>query len=89
MTALVSLRRWSVVLLPFVLAVAACGDAGPPTERATDGDATGQVREELFANDKVIYDYFVGKGLTGFQAAGIAGNLDQAFVYSLAPKCHM
>jgi MYXO-CTERM domain-containing protein len=30
-----------------------------------------------FANDKAAYDFFVGKGLTSYQAAGIVGNLDQ------------
>ena len=32
---------------------------------------------ELFTNDQTAFDYFVGKGLTNFQAAGIVGNLDQ------------
>jgi hypothetical protein len=30
-----------------------------------------------FPNDKAAYDFFVKKGLTDFQAAGIVGNLDQ------------
>ena len=30
-----------------------------------------------FANDQAAFDYFIGKGLTNFQAAGIVGNLDQ------------
>src|SRR5262252_6610116 len=30
-----------------------------------------------FANDRPAYDFFVSKGLTNFQAAGIVGNLDQ------------
>jgi hypothetical protein len=30
-----------------------------------------------FANDKTAYDYFLGKGLTNFQAAAVVGNLDQ------------
>jgi len=52
-----------------------CGDAGP-------GEKTGQteallVHPDLFTNDQACYDYFVGKGLTNFQAAGIVGNLDQ------------
>lgn len=29
------------------------------------------------ADDKIAFDYFVGKGLTDVQAAGIVGNLDQ------------
>src|SRR5262249_54616816 len=57
----------------FVLATAAaaCGDAG------TAGESAGNAESELFANDRAAYDYFVGKGLTSFQAAGIVGNLDQ------------
>ena len=30
-----------------------------------------------FANDEAAFDFFVGKGLTNVQAAGIVGNLDQ------------
>ncbi|HEY1954560.1 MAG TPA: phage tail tip lysozyme [Polyangiaceae bacterium] len=37
----------------------------------------GESDEALFTNDKAAYDFFVGKGLTNFQAAGIVGNLDQ------------
>ncbi len=40
----------------------------------------GETTEALataFANDKPAYDFFVAKGLTNFQAAGIVGNLDQ------------
>jgi hypothetical protein len=37
----------------------------------------GSTSQELFANDKKCFDYFVGKGLTAIQAAGIVGNLDQ------------
>ena len=58
---------------PFALAGAlvSCSDASPGHE------AIGQKSDELFANDKASYDFFVGKGLTSFQAAGIVGNLDQ------------
>lgn len=64
----------SIVLLAFVAfacALASCSDA-PPTE-----GPIGTNRAELFANDKACYTYFVGKGLTPFQSAGIVGNLDQ------------
>ena len=37
----------------------------------------GQTESDLFTNDQAAFDYFVGKGLTNFQAAGIVGNLDQ------------
>jgi Phage tail lysozyme len=33
--------------------------------------------DTAFANDKAAFDFFIGKGLTNFQAAGIVGNLDQ------------
>ena len=37
----------------------------------------GESESELFTNDQAAFNYFVGKGLTNFQAAGIVGNLDQ------------
>jgi hypothetical protein len=46
--------------------------AAPETESETTSAAT-----TAFANDQPAYQYFVGKGLTSFQAAGIVGNLDQ------------
>jgi hypothetical protein len=68
--------RWSLVAVSLTFAsVLGCGDAGP-------GEQTGRTEEPLdqpylFTNDQACYDYFVGKGLTNFQAAGIVGNLDQ------------
>jgi hypothetical protein len=41
-----------------------------------EGETT-QALGTAFANDKPAYDFFVSKGLTNFQAAGIVGNLDQ------------
>ncbi|MDB4968312.1 MAG: hypothetical protein JWN44_4001 [Myxococcales bacterium] len=41
------------------------------------GETTEAVSAALFANDKAAYDFFVAKGLTNFQSAGIVGNLDQ------------
>lgn len=52
-------------------AVLSCADTGPT------GEALEERSDELFANDKTIYEYFVGKGLKNYQAAGIVGNLDQ------------
>ena len=49
---------------------AAC--SGAPGETIGTGSSAS-----TFANDQPAYDYFVGKGLTPFQAAGIVGNLDQ------------
>src|SRR5262249_7801199 len=51
---------------------AGCGDP-----HAGDGEPVAQTSWALFANDKTSFDYFVGKGLTAVQAAGIVGNLDQ------------
>ena len=55
-----------------MLALVACG--APPT-----GDVSQSSSAALSPspNDQAAYDYFVGKGLTNFQAAGIVGNLDQ------------
>jgi hypothetical protein len=44
---------------------------------AVDESSTEQAATTAFANDKPAFDYFVAKGLTPFQAAGIVGNLDQ------------
>ncbi|HEX7603818.1 MAG TPA: phage tail tip lysozyme [Polyangiaceae bacterium] len=54
--------------LGFVLA--GCGDTGP-------GEPTGNSEAALNTNDKAAFDFFVAKGLTNFQSAGIVGNLDQ------------
>jgi hypothetical protein len=62
--------RWSFVALGLAFAMAGCGDAGP-------SETTARASEDLFANDVTACNYFVDKGLTTFQAAGIVGNLDQ------------
>ena len=61
------LRRALFVALLFVLA---CSGGSSPQE-------TDNPDWVLFTNDKAAFQYFVGKGLTNFQAAGIVGNLDQ------------
>ncbi|MGZ6089267.1 MAG: phage tail tip lysozyme [Polyangiales bacterium] len=73
MTTIAILRRASLVFVAPALALilASCGDAPESTE------PLGTTSEALFANDKKSFDYFVSKGLTAFQAAGIVGNLDQ------------
>jgi len=65
-------RRASVALgLAVSLAVVGCGS--PPA-----GESVGETAQAVtFANDQAAFDYFLGKGLTNFQAAGIVGNLDQ------------
>jgi MYXO-CTERM domain-containing protein len=55
------------------VALAGCGDAGP----SGPGERTATAQADLFANDVTACNYFVGKGLSNFQAAGIVGNLDQ------------
>ena len=44
---------------------------------ATDTESLGSAQQALFANDEAVYKYFVDKGLTNFQSAGVTGNLDQ------------
>src|SRR5262249_47342204 len=52
-------------------ALVACGGG------ATPGEDVGQTSAALTANDKTAFDYFLAKGMTSVQAAGIVGNLDQ------------
>ena len=61
----------AIVILGGTLAVGCVG--GPPVDE--NGEAVTALT--AFANDKPAYEFFVGKGLTNFQAAGIVGNLDQ------------
>ncbi len=66
----VARRALLAVGLAFTGAATGCG-AGP-------GESIGQTTEATgFTNDKAAFDYFLGKGLANFQAAGIVGNLDQ------------
>jgi hypothetical protein len=73
-------QRWSFVAVGLTLSLASglsvtgCGDAGPGSG---PGEVTERTAEDLFANDVTACNYFVDKGLTNFQAAGIVGNLDQ------------
>ena len=63
------MKSLAIALLAGTMMCACVG--GPPVDESTEALATA------FANDKPAYDFFVGKGLTNFQAAGIVGNLDQ------------
>jgi hypothetical protein len=74
MPSLLALQRWSFLAVGLTLSVAGCGDAGPGSE---PGEPTERTASDLFANDVTACNYFVDKGLTNFQAAGIVGNLDQ------------
>ncbi len=65
------LQRRLVLFFIAMLAVVAC--SAPPTDDVAESSAALSPSP----NDQAAYDYFVGKGLTNFQAAGIVGNLDQ------------
>ncbi|MCW3030302.1 MAG: hypothetical protein JWM66_435, partial [Solirubrobacterales bacterium] len=62
-----------VAALASLSAIASVGCTGAPE---VEGESTAAL-SSAFANDKPAYDFFVAKGLTNFQAAGIVGNLDQ------------
>ncbi|HVY30924.1 MAG TPA: phage tail tip lysozyme [Polyangiaceae bacterium] len=69
------LRNSSLVFPALVVAVAfSSGCSGVPGEGL---GTSQQAASTPFANDKTAYDYFIGKGLTNFQAAAVVGNLDQ------------
>lgn len=74
---LLATTRWTLAAACLTLGLAACGDAGGPGAESTGSSASSEIVPYLFTNDQAAYDYFVGKGLTNFQAAGIVGNLDQ------------
>jgi MYXO-CTERM domain-containing protein len=57
------------------LSLAACGQGGPGG--GTEDERVDESASALTANDKLAFDYFLVKGLTPVQAAGIVGNLDQ------------
>ncbi len=66
-------RRVALVALASGLALDVFGCSGTGGSE----DATGQTGEALDANEQPAFDFFVGKGLTTYQAAGIVGNLVQ------------
>ncbi len=57
------------------LSLAACGQGMPGG--ASEDERVEESASALTANDKLAFDYFLVKGLTPVQAAGIVGNLDQ------------
>lgn len=72
------MRITPVLAILTSLGLGAC--ATDPVDGTGDADALGEADQALttpFANDKPAFDYFISKGLTNFQAAGIVGNLDQ------------
>src|SRR4051794_40255857 len=56
-----------------LVVLASTGGLGAPEVEDESAAALGSA----FPNDKPAFDFFVAKGLTNFQAAGIVGNLDQ------------
>src|SRR4051794_26247579 len=56
-----------------LVVLASTGGLGAPEVEDESAAALGSA----FPNDKPAFDFFVSKGLTNFQAAGIVGNLDQ------------
>ncbi len=65
--------RSLLALLPLLL-VAGCARNDAPSGEPID-DGSEALTEN--ANDKIAFDYFLARGLTPVQAAGIVGNLDQ------------
>src|SRR5512135_312107 len=63
-----------VISCLLIAGLAACVEG--PVDMTGDSDVE-QAATTAFANDKPAFDFFVAKGLTTFQAAGIVGNLDQ------------
>jgi hypothetical protein len=68
--------RRSIVLVTLA-ATTWLGCATEPGDPPATESSVTEASTTAFANDKAAYDFFVGKGLTNFQAAGIVGNLDQ------------
>lgn len=68
--------RLLLCVLPLALIAAACA---APTDSQTDDSesAVSSGEQALTTNEKTAFQYFVGKGLTDVQAAGIVGNLIQ------------
>ena len=60
----------ALVATPLAVFAAGCSGAAP-------GEGIGTSSAALSSNEEAAYDYFVGKGLAKFQAAGIVGNLMQ------------
>jgi hypothetical protein len=65
----------AAALVALSLATGACSQAAPGG--GSDDEHVGESAAALTANDKAAFDYFLAKGLTPVQAAGIVGNLDQ------------
>jgi MYXO-CTERM domain-containing protein len=67
-------HRWSLLAALPLLLVTGCA-----VTDSTSGEPIAEVSEAVTenANDKIAFDFFLAKGLTPVQSAGIIGNLDQ------------
>src|SRR5438094_257213 len=79
--------------LPLVLLVAGCARNDAPSGESV-GDGSEALTEN--ANDKIAFDYFLARGLTPVQAAGIVGGpvwaatfVSQSWPYASAPPIQM
>ncbi len=61
----------------YALVVASVGLIPGCSSPTAPGETIGTTSAALTQNDQTAYEFFVAKGLTSFQAAGIVGNLDQ------------
>ncbi len=68
-----TVQRTSIILLSVALAFA----AGCATDPNDPGDTTSTTEQGLSSNQRAAFDYFVARGLTKRQSAGIVGNLIQ------------
>ena len=66
--------RSLLAVLPLALLAAGCAHLEGPGDEPID-ETSEAITEN--ANDKIAFDYFLARGLTPVQAAGIVGNLDQ------------
>ena len=67
-------RDWSLLAALPLLLVTGCTFTD-----SVSGESIGQDSEAVTenTNDKIAFDFFLAKGLTPVQSAGIIGNLDQ------------
>jgi MYXO-CTERM domain-containing protein len=70
--------RLTPLVVAALVAVATFACGAPPGGSGGEAlSSSSAAASTAFANDQTAYDFFLGKGLTSFQAAGIVGNLDQ------------
>jgi hypothetical protein len=61
----------------FILVLAMAALASCAVDTSSDGDQTSSTEQDLSGNQHAAFRYFVARGLTKRQAAGIVGNLIQ------------